>query len=359
MDADKTSKGLAARVPLPVTQAAYRVQQASLHYPLRALQGVLRRLAHAEGRADAAHVAVAQARYLDLLRRDVDNVEAGAYGPELLFQLPMADYAKSLPRLLTELPSLFRRSRRGDWRSLPEGVELSRYPAYYRRTFHWQRDGYLSRRSAELYDLGVELVFTGSGDVMRRQVIPPIARALSGPCRGPVCKVLDVACGTGRTLLQLSRTFEGLDLYGLDLSPYYLQVARQVLADVPNVSLVAENAEGMPFRAAYFDVVTSTFLFHELPRSARRAALAEMLRVLRPGGALVVEDSVQEADAPELAFFMGRFPEELHEPFFADYLKDDLTTAMTEAGFEVEGVTPAFMAKVISARRPGARPGAG
>lgn len=358
MEVTKSNKALAL-VPRPVTEAAYRVQQASLHYPLRALQGVLRRLAHREGEADAAHVAVAQARYVALLRRDLENVESGAYGPELLFQLPMADYAKGLPRLLRELPGIFKRYKARDWRSLPGDVELSRYPAYYRRTFHWQRDGYLSRRSAELYDLGVELVFTGSGDVMRRQVIPPIAAALQAPCRGAPCRVLDVACGTGRTLLQLAHVFPGQDLYGLDLSPYYLQVAREVLAEVPNVSLVAENAESMPFRDAHFDVVTSTFLFHELPRAARRAVLQEMLRVLRPGGTLVVEDSVQASDAPELAFFFSRFPDELHEPFYADYLQDDLQTAMREVGFEVEGEAPAFMAKVVTARRPAARPGGG
>ncbi|MCB9651956.1 MAG: methyltransferase domain-containing protein [Deltaproteobacteria bacterium] len=353
MEPAKTARAL-ARVPLPVTHAAYRVQQATLHYPLRALQGVLRRLARQGGEADTAHIAQAQARYVALLKQEIDNVEAGHYGAELLFQLPMADYARGLPRLLSEMPALFKRYRAGDWRSLPEGVELSRYPAYYRRTFHWQRDGYLSRRSAELYDLGVELVFTGSGDVMRRQVIPPIAQALAGPCRGPACKILDVACGTGRTLLQLARTFPEHDLYGLDLSPYYLQVAREVLAEAPNVSLVAENAEAMPFRDQHFDVVTSTFLFHELPRAARRAVLREMFRVLRPGGTVVIEDSVQRSDAPELAFFLGRFPEELHEPFYADYLQDDLQTVMREVGFEVEGEAPAFMAKVVTGRRPSA-----
>lgn len=336
----------------PVTRAAYRVQQASLRYPLLALQGALRRLANPTGVPDHDHVAIVESRYLDLLRRDVDNAEKGVYPANLLFSLPMGDYAKSVPKLMRELPRVFMRYRSKSWSQLPEGVQLSKYPAYYRRTFHWQSDGYLSRRSAELYDLGVELVFLGSGDVMRRQVIPPISRFLDGPEGHGQPRVLDVACGTGRTLLQLARTRKEPDYYGLDLSPYYLQVAREVLADVPNVSLVAENAEQMPFRDGYFDVVTSTYLFHELPRNARRRVFEEMFRTLRPGGLLVVQDSVQRADAPELAFFLDRFPEELHEPFYRDYLENDLAEMMTAVGFEVEGCTPAFMAKVLTARRP-------
>lgn len=335
----------------PVTRAAYRVQQAGLRVPLRALQGALRRVANPDGIPDPHTNHEVERRYLDLLARDVDNAERGVYPAHLLFSLPMGDYAKSVPKLMRELPRVFKRYRSKTWSALPEGVAATKYPAYYRRTFHWQSDGYLSKRSAELYDLGVELVFLGSGDVMRRQVIPPIVEHLDGPRALGHPKILDVGCGTGRTLLQLARTRSAPDYTGLDLSPYYLQVAREVLADVPNVSLVADNAERMPFRDACFDVVTSTYLFHELPRNARREVLGEMFRVLRPGGRLVVQDSVQRSDAPELAFFLDRFPEELHEPFYRDYLENDLERMMTQAGFQVERTEPAFMAKVITARK--------
>ena len=146
--------------------------------------------------------------------------------------------------------------RARDHDDLPGDVDLERYPPYFRRNFHWQSDGYLSCRSAELYDLTVELLFAGTADVMRRQVIPPVSRVVGDGARSDV-RLLDVACGTGRTLVQIARAHPRLRLYGLDLSPYYLQVARRVLADVPDVSLVADNAERLPFRSGYFDVVTS------------------------------------------------------------------------------------------------------
>src|SRR6266446_5944113 len=202
----------------------------------------------------------------------------------------------------------------------------------------------------ERYDLTVELLFAGTADVMRRQVIPPVSRVVGDGARSDV-RLLDVACGTGRTLAQIARAHPRLRLYGLDLSPYYLQVARRVLADVADVSLVADNAERLPFRSGYFDVVTSVFLFHELPRPARRAVLAEMHRVLRPGGLLVIVDSAQLGESGELAFFLGRFAAEFHEPFYRDYVRDDLAAAAADAGLRVESVEPHFVSKVVVARK--------
>jgi ubiquinone/menaquinone biosynthesis C-methylase UbiE len=98
--------------------------------------------------------------------------------------------------------------------------------------------------------------------------------------------------------------------------------------------------------------VTSVYLFHELPRPARRRVLAEAYRVLEPGGLIVIEDSAQLAESGELAFFMGRFAKELHEPFYRDYLEDDLAEVLTEIGFVVEAVEPHYVAKVFVARKP-------
>src|SRR5262249_1535343 len=153
-----------------------------------------------------------------------------------------------------------------DYQELPGAIDLERYPPYYRRNFHWQTDGYFSRRSAELYDLSTGLLFAGTTDVMRRQVIPPISRfllaaatgdaptngaiasngggaapsdaaaAASRPRRACEHRLLDVGCGTGRTLAQIALAHPRLRLYGVDLSPYYVQAARDILRGVPDVS---------------------------------------------------------------------------------------------------------------------------
>ncbi len=340
---------VAAEVRRRIDHVAYRAQQTAIRVPLATTRAVASALVGGESPDPAAVVALRE-RYEALLARDLANVDAGLYPRSLLYQIPFARYARTLPTFLVDLPGVLRRVRARDHDDLPGDVDLGRYPPYFRRNFHWQSDGYLSCRSAELYDLTVELLFAGTADVMRRQVIPPVSRVVGDGARSDV-RLLDVACGTGRTLAQIARAHPRLRLYGLDLSPYYLQVARRVLADVADVSLVADNAERLPFRSGYFDVVTSVFLFHELPRPARRAVLAEMHRVLRPGGLLVIVDSAQLGESGELAFFLGRFAAEFHEPFYRDYVRDDLAAAAADAGLRVESVEPHFVSKVVVARK--------
>jgi ubiquinone/menaquinone biosynthesis C-methylase UbiE len=283
--------------------------------------------------------------------RDLANVEAGLYPRELLFDIPVGRYVRALPRLLRDTPRMVRRKKAGAFRDIPV-VDKQRYPAYYRRTFHWQTDGYFTDHSAELYELGVELLFRGTADVMRRQVIPPVTRAVRAAGGAGQLRVLDVACGTGRTLHQLAAAHPALRLYGVDLSPAYVRLARRRLADVAEVALAVENAEALPFADGAFDVVTSVYLFHELPRNARRNVAREMFRVVRPGGTVVIEDSAQLVESSEIASALRAFPGEFHEPFYADYLEDDLAGMLREVGFVVESAEPEFVAKVVVARRP-------
>lgn len=344
----------AASVGLQLDRLAYHAQQWSLRVPLTTLRLLTLALSPhaAEHGPDAAARAAFERRYQELLDRDLANVEAGLYPRSLLFQMPIATYACRFPRLLADIPFILQRVWRRDYQDLPEDVDVDRYPAYFRRTFHWQTDGYLSRRSAELYDVGVELLFAGTADVMRRQIIPPISRTLTSGALPRETRLLDLACGTGRALAQIAVAHPHLRLTGLDLSPFYLQEARRTMADVADVSFVAENAERLPFRDAHFGILTCVYLFHELPRSARRRVLAEAFRVLEPGGLFVIEDSAQLVESGDLAFFLGRFATEFHEPFYRDYLEDDLAGALAEVGFEVQAVEPHYVAKVFVARKP-------
>src|SRR5205823_10310196 len=138
-------------------------------------------------------------RYSALLERDIANVRERLYPRQLLFEIPLRTYMRMLPRLWKNAPSVMLRRIARDFMDLPKDVDLSRFPPYYRQNFHWQTDGYLSRQSAELYDLGVEMLFFGTADVMRRQIIPPVTRFLREHPAG--ARLIDVGCGTGRTLM--------------------------------------------------------------------------------------------------------------------------------------------------------------
>ncbi|MCH2171047.1 class I SAM-dependent methyltransferase [Myxococcota bacterium] len=336
-------------IAFPVLRAAYMAQQASMRIPItwtRTMVGALLQ----QSSPDEESLKSLQEQYWKLLETDLLNVEKGIYPASLLFQMPLREYAWQFPRFLADLPRTLQRIRDRRHQDVPR-VDKTRFPAYFRRTFHWQTDGYLSRRSADLYDVSVELVFLGCADVMRRQVIPPMARFLS-EAEGRPLRVLDVGCGTGRTLHQIATAIPGHQYFGLDMSPFYIENARSELAQIPEVSLVAENAEALPYRTGYFDIVTSVYLFHELPRQARRRVLTEIRRVLRPGGLLVVEDSAQLAEAEDLSHFLEFFHAQMHEPFYRDYLRDDLAALLEETGFVAPEVSRAWLSKVVNARVP-------
>ena len=308
-------------------------------------------------RVDAVLLGVLQRRYDALLERDLDNAARGYYPRALLYQFPLLGYLRELPEALVDLPRFLWRRYRGRHDDLPRGIDRRRYPRYYLRTFHWQTDGWLSERSARLYDASVEFLFGGTADVMRRMAIPPVVDAVRGQARP---RVLDLACGTGRFLLQLHHALPHAQLYGVDMSGPYLQRAGELLAGT-GTSLITDNAEALPLADEQFDAVTSVFLFHELPADARRRVMREAWRVLVPGGRCVVCDSAQLADSAELESVLQRFPAVYHEPYFKGYLRDDLAGVMAECGFDVEHSAPHLVSKVVVGRkvqRPRSRRGA-
>ena len=93
--------------------------------------------------------------------------------------------------------------------------------------------------------------------------------------------VLDVACGTGVVAITAAR--RGARVRGLDLSPALLEDARRNAAVInAEIEFLEGDAEELPYADASFDVVLSQFGHMFAPRP--EIALAEMLRVLKPGG---------------------------------------------------------------------------
>lgn len=107
-------------------------------------------------------------------------------------------------------------------------------------------------------------------------------------CSRAAGDVLEVAVGTG---LNLAHYPPGLRLTGIDLSPQMLSVARQRAAQLGvDVSLREADAQALPFDDGSFDTVVCTLALCGIPDD--RAAIAEMKRVLRPGGRLLLLDHV-------------------------------------------------------------------
>ena len=135
----------------PLDRLAYRSQHWSLLLQATLLQEATRFVSRLpRPRLSGAEVRAVLRRRDELHARDLANVEAGLYPRELLFDIPVGRYMRALPRLLRDTARVVRRKKAGAFRDIPE-VDKQRYPAYYRRTFHWQTDGYFSDHSAEVY----------------------------------------------------------------------------------------------------------------------------------------------------------------------------------------------------------------
>lgn len=99
--------------------------------------------------------------------------------------------------------------------------------------------------------------------------------------------VLDVGCGLGGTTEYLSRAFPGSDLYGINVSDYQIEQCRK---RVPTAHFEVMPAERMGFEDEMFGAVVSVEAAMHF--KGRREFLGEALRVLKPGGEIVVADMV-------------------------------------------------------------------
>jgi ubiquinone/menaquinone biosynthesis C-methylase UbiE len=123
---------------------------------------------------------------------------------------------------------------------------------------------------------------TPAGRQSRRMRAAVLTR-LGCPIAG---SLLDVGCGPGLLLQALAKQHPELTLAGIDLSPEMIRAARERLG--ARADLRIGDGESLPWEDDRFDYLTCVLSFHHYPRP--ELALAEMHRVLRPGGRLVIAD---------------------------------------------------------------------
>lgn len=284
---------------------------------------------------------------IDLFRRDADLVRGGAAARTNGAAGGILDHLSRVQKLLEDIPSTIARRNVRKVDTAREAAVAHGLPDYFAQDFHFQTGGYLSDDSALLYDIQVETLFRGSALAMRRQALRPLADFMSGRDQRQV-RLLDVACGTGRFLREVRRAYPAMHLTGLDLSGPYLVEAERHLQDLRPVCWLEGNAERMPLPDASQDIVTTMYLFHELPPEVRRTVIHDLARVLKPGGLVVFIDSLQKGDRPGgWDGFLEGFPERFHEPYYRHYTIDDLGRAFDAAGLVPVATWPAFLSKVM------------
>lgn len=188
-------------------------------------------------------------------------------------------------------------------------------------------DGYIRENYFRILDRVVELI--------------PVGRSL---------RILDIGIGTG---LLAERMPRNLTLYGIDISPKMMDKTRR--KGLP-VHLKVGGFLDIPFPDSHFDGIVSTFAFHHLMPEEKEKAYAEMDRVLKPKGFMIIGDFMfeSEAQADQLAERFrseGRMDmlEEFEEEYFT-YI-DSATTSLRRLRYNVQyerGSTLSWIIKATS-----------
>jgi ubiquinone/menaquinone biosynthesis C-methylase UbiE len=174
-------------------------------------------------------------------------------------------------------------------------------------------------------------------------------------------QVLDVGCGTGTLAVAAARAAPGVGVTGLDADPSILARARNRAADAGlEIAFDEGRSTALPYADASFDLALSTLFFHHLPDDAKRQTAAELARVLRPGGRLVVGDLGRPQDP--LMRIAVRVTVQLLDGVATTALnvRGELGDVLAGAGFEpvtlLEPIrTPSGTYEIMTAVRPGAR----
>lgn len=290
---------------------------------------------------------------LDLLRKDSQHMAQGEYPLRALIPESPLRHFKRIPVLLADAFSIHRRRMRGKTTEFDAEARdlLSELPRYYRRNFHFQTSGYLSKRSAEVYEHQVELLFQGCADAMRRLILSHLKKRF-GDTDGEGLRFLEIGAGTGRATRFVHLTFPKAKIIAVDLSDPYLKVAQRNLSEFPRINFLQADGAKLPFKDQEFDAVYSVFLFHELPKAAREEVVAEGARVLKNGGFFGLVDSLQTGDKKLFDPLLQHFPKAFHEPFYREYISSPMEELLRKQGFTEIESGMGFTSKVCSALAP-------
>lgn len=344
---------------LVVTRAAYAATQlprvawyVSHGFVMRGLSDRVRRRAGESARprpVTALPIPDRSRLYADmvaLLRQDLANVEAGIYPLPADHDGPLRTVIESSRRFFTDLPAVHRRREAGANREVLSEETRGKRPSYYLQNFHFQSGGWMTRDSARRYDTQVEVLFNGTANAIRRQALVPLHEGFAGRDQRQL-RLLDVGCGTGRFLDFVKQAWPRLPATGLDMSEAYIEEARVHLRRWSQLRLLVGDATRIPLPDSSLDAVTCIFMFHELPPAVRRTALAEFARVLKPGGMLVLVDSLQRGDEPLYDGLLELFPQSYHEPYYTTYIAEDFAAIAREHKLMHRRDVRAFVSKVM------------
>ncbi|MGW4768936.1 class I SAM-dependent methyltransferase [Nocardia sp. NPDC004278] len=146
----------------------------------------------------------------------------------------------------------------------------------------------------------------------------------------PGQRVLEIGCGTGNLTIRAKRAQPAAELIGSDPDPLALARAERKAHGLSGIRFERAYAQELPYAEGEFDRVLSAMMLHHLETDIKTAALAEVLRVLRPGGSVHIVDvgGAVTSDDGLVARLM------LHNEHAADNLGDGIPQLLRSVGFD-------------------------
>ena len=144
--------------------------------------------------------------------------------------------------------------------------------------------------------------------------------------------VLEVACGTGRVTLEISK--QAKKVYAIDISSQMIDVARKNIEEkgINNVELSVEDAYNLPFDNDMFDIVVCINSLHNMIYPEK--ALSEIKRVLKPEGRFVA--TVTGIGSRKFKIMMSIFKFLTNFPVFHKLNLEEFADMLSKAGFSIE-----------------------
>ncbi len=151
-------------------------------------------------------------------------------------------------------------------------------------------------------------------------------------------RILDIGCSTGHNTMPWKEVYPEAEVYGVDVGAPMLRYAhmRAMSLGVP-IHYSQQDAENLDFPDGHFDFVTSSFFFHEASVKQTKAIMAEIYRLLAPGGMMLhMELPPNDHFDPYYNFYLDWDAYGNNEPYYAQYRQLATVPLVGEAGFGEE-----------------------
>jgi len=203
-------------------------------------------------------------------------------------------------------------------------------PGYLEQTYWW---AYVHPRAVRFFERQwlVNLILWGNFVRLRNAALDALGRSIPG-------RTLQIACVYGNfTTSLVERLAAGASLDVVDVLPIQLQNLRSKLPPGAPVGLHRHDSSALELADAAYDQAVLFFLLHEQPAEVRARTLHEALRVVKPGGRLVVIDYHRPAWWHPLRYLFEPVLRRL-EPYAMD-LWNHPVTEWLPAGFPAENIS--------------------